>query len=152
MPGEQLTVMDEQQALRDMHEVMEKLLALSPYAEFCGLRLVKADEEAGSLSLGMSLRPELERIRGSGQFHGGPIASLIDTAACLAVAMRTSSPPPTISMHVDYLKSAFGPRINATALIRRVGRNLAFVDVDVIDGKNQLVATGSANLALMNNS
>jgi uncharacterized protein (TIGR00369 family) len=147
---EQPNTMVAEHAQADMRSLLGRLLALSPHAEFCGFQIVDVDERAGALSVAMEIREDLERVRGSGQFHGGPIASLIDTAACLAAAMRTSSPPPTISMHVNFVRGAVGPRIVATAQVRRAGRSVAFVDVDVEDGNGQLVATGSANFALPN--
>ena len=44
------------------------------------------DAAAGRVSLRMPMRPELERGGGKGQFHGGAIASLVDTAGDMAVA------------------------------------------------------------------
>jgi acyl-coenzyme A thioesterase PaaI-like protein len=34
------------------------------------------------------MRPEFERGRGSGQWHGGPIAAIIDTVSDYALVMR----------------------------------------------------------------
>jgi len=54
----------------------------------------------------MALRPEFERGAGTGQFHGGPIAALIDTAGCFAVVMLLGQRVPTIHFSTDYLLPA----------------------------------------------
>ena len=48
----------------------------SPFIRFLGLRVERLDPEREEITLRMPMRPELERGAGSGQFHGGAIASL----------------------------------------------------------------------------
>jgi uncharacterized protein (TIGR00369 family) len=49
---------------------------------------------------------------------------------------------PTINLRIDYLKPAIGDALTATAKVRRTGRTVAVIDVDVMDDKGSLVALG----------
>jgi uncharacterized protein (TIGR00369 family) len=49
---------------------------------------------------------------------------------------------PTINFRVDYLRPAMTARLTATATVRRAGRTVAIVDIDVEDGEGRLVAVG----------
>jgi len=126
---------------------LNALLATSPYNEFLGLRCTASDPVAGSLVLEMPLRPELERIGGEPQFHGGPVASLIDTAAVFAVIASTGVVPPTVNLRIDYLRPSSGSRLTATATVRRAGRSVGVADVDVVDDQGRLTAIGRATLS-----
>jgi acyl-coenzyme A thioesterase PaaI-like protein len=68
-------------------ERMQAILDGSPFIHFCGMRVTALDPAAGRVVLAMELRPELERRQGTGQWHGGAIAGLIDTAGDAAVAL-----------------------------------------------------------------
>ncbi|MEU0478839.1 PaaI family thioesterase [Streptosporangium sp. NPDC006013] len=126
---------------------LNALLSTSPYNEFLGLRCTATDAEAGSLVLEMPLRPELERIGGEPQFHGGPVASLIDTAAVFATILSTGVVPPTVNLRVDYLRPSSGTRLTATATMRRAGRSVGVADVNVTDDQGRLTAIGRATLS-----
>src|SRR5207253_352967 len=91
---------------------------------------------AGRLVLAMELRPELERRQGSGQWHGGPLAGLIDTAGDFAVALGLGAVVPTINFRVDYLRPAMTPRLTATATVRRAGRTVGVVALIFIGPKD----------------
>ena len=90
----------------------------------------------------MPLKPEFERAPGSGQFHGGPIAALIDTAGCFGLIMVQGHGVPTINFRTDYLRPAIDTSLRAVASVRRVGRTVGVVDVDVYDDADRLVAVG----------
>ena len=110
--------------------------------------LADALGEAGTISMAMPMRPELERGAGSGQYHGGPIASLIDTVGDFAVVMVTGGSIPTINFRVDYLRPSIGSLLVGKALIRRAGRTVAVVDVDVFDEQGRLTAVGRGCYAI----
>ena len=90
----------------------------------------------------MELRPELERMPGTGQWHGGAIAGLIDTAGDFALVLNSGGPVPTINFRVDYLRPATTRKLTATATVRRAGRTVGVVDIDVADEQGRLVAVG----------
>jgi len=114
----------------------------SPFISFLGLRCEHMDVEAGTISMRMPMSPQLERGAGSGQFHGGPIASLIDTVGDFAVVMKTRSPVPTINFRVDYLRPSTGAYLLGHATVRRVGRTVGVIDIDVFDDQGRLTAVG----------
>jgi len=88
------------------------------------------------------MAPDFERSPETGQFHGGVIAALIDTAGDFALVLLLGGGVPTINLRVDYLRPAGGGLLTATASVRRAGRTIGVVDVDVADGTNRLVAVG----------
>ena len=49
---------------------------------------------------------------------------------------------PTINLRIDYLRPAVGSVLTGTARVRRAGRTVALVDVDVYDEQRALVAVG----------
>jgi len=119
----------------------------SPFIAFLGCRVVAVDAEAESITVEMPMRPELERRPGTSQFHGGPIAALIDTVGDFAVALKLGGGVPTINFRTDYLRPATGEALTATARTRRLGRTVAVVDIDVTDGDGRLVAVGRGTYA-----
>jgi uncharacterized protein (TIGR00369 family) len=121
---------------------IQAVLDGSPFIRFFGMKVVSADPAGAVLVLAMELRPELERRAGTGQWHGGALAGLIDTAGDFAVAMGLGAPVPTINFRVDYLRPAMTARLEATARVRRSGRTVAVVDIDVHDAEGRLVAIG----------
>jgi len=133
-----------------MSEGAEKLSAeqiqaafdASPFLGFLRLKVVALDHEAGTLTVSMAMRPELERRQGSGQFHGGPLAAFIDSVGDYAIGMAVGGGVPTINLRIDYLRPAVGSVLTGTARVRRAGRTVALVDVDVYDEKQALVAVG----------
>jgi uncharacterized protein (TIGR00369 family) len=90
------------------------------------------------------MRPEFERIAGAGQWHGGPIAAAIDVAGDYALAMLIGNPLPTIHFSVDYLRPAQG-RLTLVARVRRRGKTVGVVDVEVLNESGLLLAVGRAS-------
>ena len=123
-------------------ERIQAMLDGSPFIRFCRMRVDSIDPAGGKIVLAMELRPELERREGSGQWHGGALAGLIDTAGDFAVALGLGAVVPTINFRVDYLRPAMTARLTATATVRRAGRTVAVVDIDVEDAEDRLVAVG----------
>jgi uncharacterized protein (TIGR00369 family) len=118
-------------------------LQLSPFIAFMNLELVSVDAQAGEVAMKMPMRPEFERGGDiGGQFHGGPVAALIDTVGDFAVAVVVKGGVPTINFRVDYLRPSTGTHLLAKAKTRRVGRTVGVVDIDVFDDQNRLTAVG----------
>ena len=121
---------------------IQEILDASPFISFMNLEVLSADQESETVVMRMPLRPEFERRAGTGQFHGGPIAALIDTAGDYAVVLKVGGGVPTINFRVDYLRPASNTALTATARARRVGRSVAVVDIDVHDDNGKLCAVG----------
>ena len=123
-------------------EQIQAIFDASPFLGFLRLRVVALDHDAGTLTVSMPMRLELERRLGTGQFHGGPIAAFIDAIGDFAIGMALGGGVPTINLRIDYLRPAVGGALTGTARVRRAGRTVALVDVDVYDEQQTLVAVG----------
>ena len=125
-------------------EELQEKLGHSPFIRFLGPVVMTADPERQEVVMRIPMRPEFERIAGSGQWHGGPLAAIIDTVGDYALVMTLGKPLPTINFRVDYLRPAVNTELIATARVRRAGRSVGVVDVDLSDAGGNLVAIGRA--------
>ncbi|MCC7081300.1 MAG: PaaI family thioesterase [Burkholderiales bacterium] len=121
---------------------VQALFDASPFIGFLGLQVVSVDHDAAEIQVRMPLRPELERRRGTKQFHGGPIASFIDTVGDFAIGMAVGGGVPTMNLRIDYLRPALGDSLLGVARVRRAGKTAAIIDIDVSDEQGKLVAIG----------
>ena len=121
---------------------IQAMFDLSPFIGFLGLKVLAVDHATSTFSARMPLRPELERRAGTKQFHGGPIASFIDTVGDFAIGMMVGGGVPTINLRIDYLRPSVGDYIDGTAVVRRAGKSTAVVDIDVFGPDGKLVAVG----------
>jgi len=124
-------------------QIQERLLD-SPFNAFLGPEVVSADPAKAELVVRLKMRPELERFPGTGQWHGGPIAAAIDIVGDYALAMLIGKPLPTINLRVDYLRPGKGA-LTLVARVRRNGKTIGFVDIEVLSESGELVAIGRAN-------
>ncbi|MDA0340157.1 MAG: PaaI family thioesterase [Proteobacteria bacterium] len=123
-------------------EQVQTLLDDSPYIAFMKLEVVSMDLDKDEIVIRMPMRPEFERRAGTGQYHGGAIAALIDIAGDYALVMKVGGGVPTINFRVDFLRPASNTALTATATTRRLGRTVAVVDIDVHDDNGKLCAVG----------
>ena len=123
-------------------ERLQRYLDNSPFIAFMRMRAKAIEPETETVVLEMPMRPEFERGKGTGQYHGGVIATFIDVAGDFAVALVVGGPVPTINLRVDYLRPATNTSLTATARVRRAGRTIGVVDIDIHDDNGKLVAVG----------
>jgi uncharacterized protein (TIGR00369 family) len=128
-------------------EQLQERLTHSTFIDFLGLTVLSADPAKEEVVMRAVMRPEFERAKGSGQWHGGPIAAVIDTVGDYALVMLLGRPLPTVNFRVDYLRPAINTALIVTAKVRRNGRLVGIVDVDVENEAGQLVAIGRATYA-----
>ena len=128
--------------MSDLIAQMQKAMDASPFIRTCGLKLVDLDLEAGTLAMAMPYAEALGRAPEGRQFHGGAIAALIDTAGTLAVAAQTQTPIPTIEFRVDFLRPAIDTDLMAKSRIRRSGKTVSVVDVEVENNDGVQIALG----------
>jgi len=128
-------------------EELQARLAHSAFIDFLNLTVTEADPEKQQVVIRADMRPEFERGRGTGQWHGGPIAAIIDTVGDYALVMLLGRPLPTVNFRVDYVRPAVDTALIATATVRRAGRLVGVVDIDVANEAGQLVAVGRATYA-----
>jgi uncharacterized protein (TIGR00369 family) len=123
-------------------EQIQAMLDSSPMIKFMGVKVTRAEPENSTVCFSLPVRPEFERLAGSGQIHGGAIANFADTAGDFAVALLVGEVVPTMNIRVDFLRPASGTELTATAVVRKLGRSVAVVDIDVFDANAKLVAVG----------
>lgn len=133
----------------DIEATLKALLTSGPFHELLRLELVGCDAAAGTVEIRLPWRPELERAADTGQWHGGPIAALIDIAGDFALVAVLGRGIPTIDLRVDYLRPAMGTSLVATGRTLRSGRSVGVVDVEVRDDGGRIVAVGRGTYATL---
>jgi len=119
----------------------------SPFITILGLEVIDLDYESSEITVLMPMSSAVERKSGTKQFHGGPLAAFVDVVGDFALGMMLGGGIPTINLRIDYLKPAFGEAVTAVARVRRHGRTIAVIDIDVSDEKGSLVAIGRGTYA-----
>jgi uncharacterized protein (TIGR00369 family) len=128
---------------------LQAMLDNSPFISFLGLKVTEADPARERVTMRCEMRPEFERGKGSGQWHGGPLAAIIDTVGDYALIMALRRPLPTINFRVDYLRPAIKTSLITTATVRRNGKSVGVVDVDVFNEQKALLAIGRATYSTL---
>jgi uncharacterized protein (TIGR00369 family) len=123
-------------------EALQVMLDAAPYHQVVRMVVEEVDAEGGRFVLRLPFHRALQRVPDAPQVHGGPIASVIDTAGTFAVVATVGHGVPTINLRIDYLRPAIDTDLVATATVRRVGRTVAVCDVDLTDDQGRLVAVG----------
>src|SRR5439155_5050682 len=126
---------------------LQQRLGHSAFIDSLKLTVLSADAANEQVVMRAEMRPEFERGHGTGQWHGGPIAAIIDTVGDYALVMLLGRPLPTVNFRVDYLRPAIDTALLITATVRRSGKLVGLVDIDVANEKGQLVAIGRATYA-----
>lgn len=127
---------------------IEAMLKQSPFISFLGLTVTALDAEKQEVVMRAPMRPEFEREPSTRQWHGGPIASIIDTVGDYTLVMFVGRGLPTINFRVDFFRPAIDTGLICTGRVRRLGRTVGVADVDVHDEKGALIAIGRATYAI----
>jgi len=117
-------------------------LETGPFSAALGLKIESYSEGAATVRMPFAIA--ILNSGGPGvPIHGGAIASLIDFAACAAVwTMPETMRSATISMTVNYTAPAVRTDLVAHAIVRRKGKRIASLNVEVRDRAGSLVADG----------
>ncbi|HVO47917.1 MAG TPA: PaaI family thioesterase [Steroidobacteraceae bacterium] len=121
---------------------MSAWLAESPFHRVLGLTLESCDAAAQTVVIRCAFHSDLDRSAAAGQYHGGVIASLIDVAGDFALIAVLGHGVPTINFRVDYLRPAMKGDLIARATVRKAGRTIGVVDIEVQDDRQRLIALG----------
>jgi uncharacterized protein (TIGR00369 family) len=110
------------------------------FSALVGLKVEAATE--GAVSVRMPFHPRLLNYGPPDvPIHGGAIATLADFAACAAVwTMPQTSSSATISMTVNYSAPGIQSDLIAKAAVRRAGKRVASLTVEIRDHHGNLVA------------
>ena len=130
-------------------EEIQRLLDNSPFIAFLKMEVKDVNEGKQQITIRTPMRPEFERGAGTGQWHGGPIAAVIDTVGDYAAALVLERTLPTVNFRVDYIRPAVATALNAVGTVRRLGKSVGVIDVDVFDDQGVLVAIGRATYSTL---
>jgi uncharacterized protein (TIGR00369 family) len=126
----------------DVIELLRAAHSSTPLHQLLGLNFVSGDDPAVVI-VEMPVAPGA--FNGSGNLHGGAIASLIDVASGSAAARAGTFQPGkntlvTADLHVRYLGRPKGTVVRAEARVMRAGRQLIVVECRVADDLGNLIA------------
>jgi uncharacterized protein (TIGR00369 family) len=112
-----------------------------PLHKLLGLQFIPRDD--GVVVVEMPVRHEA--FNGSGNLHGGAIATLVDVAGGSCAARASGFDPlrqgiVTADLHVRYLGRPKTDMVRAEARVMRAGRMLIVVEVRVLDSLDNLIA------------
>lgn len=128
-----------------MQEIKSGLDMYIPFAERLGVRLVHRD--VGDVRLELDLNDD--HMNSWQMAHGGVIMSMFDIA--MAMSAKTlddaSSDAATVELKTNFLKAATG-RITARARAQRAGRSLIFVEGEMRNEPQELLARATGTFKL----
>lgn len=110
-----------------------------PFAHLLGIEITELKH--GEASLHLEIRDELRRNNGFA--HGGAVASLVDTAAAFAIltVLEPGETTTTVDLTIHYLRPLLRGRATAIARVKRAGRRILVISVDVLDEGEAVAAT-----------
>jgi uncharacterized protein (TIGR00369 family) len=128
-------------------EDLNAMVVSSPFHQVLGLCVESTDAATDTLVMRLRYDERISRAEGTGQHHGGVIASLIDIAGDFALIWQLGHGVPTINFRTDYLRPAINTDLLAHARVRRIGRTVSLCDIDVYSEEGKLVAVGRGTYA-----
>jgi uncharacterized protein (TIGR00369 family) len=128
-------------------ERLQYELTAPPYHAYLRPEAVSADPEAGTVEIRLPFRPEFQRTSDRPEYHGGVIAGLADLTAHAAAAVKVGHMAPTIDLRIDFMRVGTGDLL-ARGMVRRSGRTLATVDVEITGGDGRIVALARGVLSV----
>ena len=125
------------------------MLACGGFHDFLAMELVAHDAEIGAVTIRAPWHKGYERGAGTGRWHGGPIAALIDIAGDFALIAKLGRGIPTINLRIDYLRPAIDTDLVAKARTLRAGKSVGVVDIEISDEAGRIVAVGRGSYSTL---
>ena len=117
-----------------------QLLERAPFATLLGLKIESATDGVATVRMPFDLRI-LNDGGPQAPIHGGAIAALADVAACAAVwSLAETTRTATISLTVNYTGFAVNSDLIARARVKRTGKRIASLTVEIADASDALIA------------
>ena len=127
-----------------------------PFNQYLGMKVNHYGEQP--LAIQIELRPELLGNFSRGMIHGGVTLSLLDAVGGMQVfravikrlenaaedsIMETLTKVSTINLNTQFLRPGIGEAFFATANVIRLGSKVAFVDMQMTNQDQLLIATAA---------
>lgn len=126
----------------DAFEAFARHFAEHPLHRALGVRLEERREDFARISIAPSA---VTQGGVAGGLHGGVLAALVDIVmlAALSTGHRPGQVPAgTADLNITYLRPALGARIYAEGTVVKRGRQLAMIEVSILDEEDRLCARG----------
>ena len=124
------------QARSHLIQVLER----APFAAMLGLKIEAAADGVATVRMPFDLRI-LNEGGLAAPIHGGAIAALADVAACAAVwSLTATTRTATVSITVNYMGFAVNSDLIARAKVKRHGKRIASLSVEIVDASAALIA------------
>ncbi len=123
-------------AIRNLNAFLQKV----PYVRFLGMRVELAGDEMTAV---LPFSPHLIGNPMLPALHGGAIGAFLELTALaqLSLAQPTQRVPKTVDITIEYLRSGRAQDTYARAILRKVGRRVANVQVEAWqDSRSQPIA------------
>ncbi len=135
--------------MKESFQALEKdqVRIISPFLGHLNVEKIKLG--SGRSRVYLEIRPE--HTNRNRTVHGGVVATLLDVAVGSAATsvVDASEIPLTASLNVDYIQSATaGERLIAEGKVVKKGSRIVFVEAVVNTEKGEIVARGSAVMAV----
>ena len=125
----------------------DALLALMPFAQTCGVRLLTTTpgEVRGELDWAA------ERCTTAGVLHGGALMTLADSlgAVCAFLNLPAGATTSTIESKTNFFRAVRDGTVSGTAKPVHVGRTTIVVQTELRDGQSRLVALVTQTQAVL---
>lgn len=133
--------------LGSLREALTRVFA--PWVQDLNLELLQA--QAGEVTLRLPVAPR--HVHAGGVLCGQTLMAACDTAMVLAVMTRTGAfrPMTTVQLQTSFLRPVAGDSGSAQVVARvlRLGRNLVFGEVEVLNARGELAAHATSTCALL---
>jgi uncharacterized protein (TIGR00369 family) len=118
----------------------------SPFHRGMGLEVEAV--RRGEVDLAFSAGAEHANL--AGRVHGGVMATLADTAAGLAVrtVIPSGSGHVTVTLDVQFLRSAEPGRLVGHGGVTKAGRRIAFADAEIVNANGDVLARAQLTVAI----
>jgi uncharacterized protein (TIGR00369 family) len=117
-----------------------KLLERAPFSTTLGLKIESAANGAATVRMPFDVRL-LNDGGPTAPVHGGAISALADVAACAAVwSLAATTRTATISITINYTGFAVNSDLIARARVKRTGKRIASLAVEIADASDTLIA------------
>lgn len=130
-------------------EIDKSAIIPSAIGEYLTAKIISIDDESYKLS--MSFAANAQMYNGAGVVQGGILTSMLDTTMAFAVLshVKSDQSAATISINTDFLNGAKAGLFIAVAEITRMGRSIAFTKAILKDSDDKLIASATANFAII---
>jgi uncharacterized protein (TIGR00369 family) len=130
-------------------DLVEGRVPMPPSAQLLGWELEHVDTTSRTITVRFEARAEFTNLLGNVQ--GGFLAAMLDDT--MAPALLATLPPgryfPTLEMKVSFLRPARPGPLWGHGRVVYAGRTNAFVEGELVDEAQRLIARGSATLYLV---